>query len=226
MRGTVAKILTLWVHTAPCTSWWRTPNTLAHHGDQGCSGPGTRPKGTPTRAPGPGLGLCMPAKACVRSVPNPKSGRYEACSGPTSMWPRSLCPQGALDGSVRQLGALKIGPSLGATFGLQDPASSSDCSVSPQPLGRPSPWLDRLRGGARGRLARGGSSPESGEVSRGRCGLLRCPAVRARGPRLPSLRAEQAANAESRAQQLSRSRAGTMGGESGAGQAQAGCRWG
>lgn len=168
----------------------------------------------------------MPAKACVRSVPNPKSGRYEACSGPTSMWPRSLCPQGALDGSVRQLGALKIGPSLGSTFGLQDPASSSDCSVSPQPLGRPSPWRDRLRGGARGRLARGGSSPESGEVSRGRCGLLRCPAVRARGPRLPSLRAEQAANAESRAQQLSRSRAGTMGGESGAGQAQAGSRWG
>lgn len=39
------------------------------------------------------------------------------------MWPRSRCPQGALDGSVRQPGALKIGPSLGATFGLQDPAS-------------------------------------------------------------------------------------------------------
>lgn len=122
MRGSVARVLTLWVHKAAGTGWWRTPNTLAHHGYQGCSGPGTRPKGTHTRARARAESVY--SRRGVRPlVPNPESEGCEACSGPTSMWPRSLCPQGALDGSVRQPGALKIGRFLGATFGLQDPAS-------------------------------------------------------------------------------------------------------
>lgn len=178
----------------------------AQHRPPGGAGSGTRSTGTHTRAPGrfcvPGLGV----RPCI-SDPESRVVTHAEALRSGGRGPRALRVPVTVTFARWDLRRLARLWGLCLTSSNQCPLRSPSAPFRP-----PGPH----------RIAASGAELQGGEATRGRCAPSRCPEVVARRPRLPLRRAERAASAEPGALWRSRDRAGTMGGERGAGRGRGG----